>query len=153
MKSQRFAMIFAGFALASTLFAPLPGQAQTAGQDAHNAGADTRAAADNTGHAVKTGTKKTYHSTARTTHTAARKTTSGTRTGADKTKEGTTHVADKTKEGAVTGFDKTKEGTEKLFGDKHEPATAAHDKATERHITPKDMTMEEKQTFNESPPK
>lgn len=79
--------------------------AQTAGQDVHAAGTDTKNAAVNSGHAVKTGTVKGYHATARTTRTATHKTVNGTKT-----------VAHKTADGTRTATDKTVDGTKHVFG-------------------------------------
>src|SRR3954453_11465627 len=70
---------------------PLFSSAQTtAGQDARNAGTDTKNAAKSTGHATKKGTVKA----------------------ADKTKEGGTVAADKTKETSVKAYDRSKEGVQ-----------------------------------------
>ncbi len=127
MNSLRIPKALASLMLASALALPSCALAQTAGQDMHAAGSDTKNAADNTGHAVKHTTKKTYH-----------KSKSGTAKVAGKTKEGGTIAVDKTKEGTVKGFDKTKEGTEHLFGAKNHSATVAHDNAKNAHMTAKD---------------
>ena len=127
MKTIRIPKALASFVLTSALVLPTLGHAQTAGQDMHNAGTDTKNASVDTGHAVKHTTKKTYH-----------KSKSGTAKVADKTKEGGTIAVDKTKEGTVKGFDKTKEGTKKLFGAKDTKATEAHDNAKNARMTAKD---------------
>ena len=80
------------------------GVAQTAGQDVHAAGSDTRNAAVDSGHAVKSGTSKGYHATARTTRTATHKTVSGTKTVAHKTADGTRTVTNKTVDGTKHVF-------------------------------------------------
>ena len=127
MNSIRIPKALASLMLASALAVPSVALAQTAGQDMHAAGSDTKNAADNTGHAVKRTTKKAYH-----------KSKSGTAKAADKTKEGGTIAVDKTKEGTVKGFDKTKEGTKRLFGAKDAKATEAHDNAKNARMTAKD---------------
>ena len=105
MKIFRFTTAFASLVLASNFGAPLASFAQTAGQDMHTAGTDTKNAAGDTGHAVKTGTTKGYHATARTKRTVTNKTVNGTRT-----------VAHKTADGTRTATDKTVDGTKKVFG-------------------------------------
>jgi hypothetical protein len=124
MNISRFVQCVASFAVASGVVlaaAPL-GQAQTAGQDIHNAGTSTTNAAKDTGSAVKKGTTTGYDKTKQGTKTAAKDTGSavkkGTTTGYDKTKQGTKTVADKTKEGTVKGYDKTKEGVQHVVGAK-----------------------------------
>ncbi len=107
---RRMKLIHSGSALASLVLmagfaTSCSALAQTAGQDMHTAGHDTRNAADDTGHAVKTGTRKTYHATARTTRTATHKTVHATRT-----------VAHKTADGTRTATDKTVDGTKHVFG-------------------------------------
>ena len=132
MTTHRFATASASLMLAFALSGSA--YAQTAGQDMHNAGTDTKAAAGNTGHAVKHTTKKAYHKTAHGTHTAAHDTKSGTAKAADKTKEGTVIAADKTKEGTVTGFNKTKEGTEKVLHVGNHNASVAKDNASQANM-------------------
>ncbi len=141
MNSLRISKALASLMLASALAVPSIALAQTAGQDMHAAGTDTKDAAANTGHAVKRTTKKGYHKSKR-----------GTAKVAGKTKEGGTIAVDKTKEGTVKGYDKTKEGVEKVFGDKHEKATAAHDTAKNAHMTAKDNVNIDKSKIDANSP-
>jgi hypothetical protein len=103
-------LLFAGAMSLSPSFAL---HAQTAGQDIHAAGTDTKNAADDTGHAVKHTTKKAYHKTKHGTKKAYHKTAAETDKGADKTKSGTAKAYDATKHDTVKVADKTKDGTVK----------------------------------------
>jgi hypothetical protein len=71
-------------------------------QDMKAAGADTKNAARDTGHAVSTGTKKAYNETASGTKTAAHKTANGTEKAYHKTENGTRTATDKTVNGTKT---------------------------------------------------
>src|ERR1700678_1221624 len=111
MRILRFSHCFASFTVASglVLAASSLGQAQTAGQDIHQAGTSTKNAAKEAGTGVKKGTTTSY----------------------TKTKEGATKGYDKTKEGTTKGYDKTKEGTQHLTGSKSQASTS-EDKAKEK---------------------
>src|SRR5271163_2671505 len=95
----------------------------TAGQDAQQAGQDTKNAAKDTGSAVKKGSTKTYHAT----------------------KEGTTTAADKTKEGTTKGYDKTKEGVEHVVNPKGVQASKQNDAVKESHQKANDNEKENTQ--------
>lgn len=69
--------------------------AQTAGQDMHDAGHDTKAAAQDTGHATTRTTSKAYHKTKSGTKKAYHKTTNGTKKTWHKTENLGDRVADK----------------------------------------------------------
>lgn len=73
----------------------------TARQDAHRAGQDTKNAANDTGHAVKNGSKHAYHSTK-----------NGTKKGWDKTKSGSKKAWHKTKNGTKGAYNGAKDGAE-----------------------------------------
>lgn len=69
--------------------------AQTAGQDMHDAGHETKAAAQDTAHATTKGTSKAYHKTKRGTKKAYNKTDNGTKKAWHKTENLGDRVADK----------------------------------------------------------
>lgn len=92
MNAIRSVLLTAGLSVAM-----LSGTAigQTAGQDMHDAGHDTKAAAKDTGHATKRTTSKAYHKTKRGTKKVYHKTENGTRTAVHKTENFGDRVADK----------------------------------------------------------
>ncbi len=138
---------FASVMLASTLLMPAL-HAQTASQDAQNAGQDTKAAASDAGQATKKGTKKAYHKTRHATKSA----TSDTKSGTAKAKEGTTTAVDKTKEVTVKGYDRSKEGVEKVFAPKAAKKSQVVDRSKEAHMDAKDNLMQDKQKIKDSKP-
>jgi hypothetical protein len=105
MRISQLVRGFTVFAIASGMVIGTQslGHAQSASQDLHQAGHDTKNAAKDTGHGISEGTKKVYHKTA-----------SGTKKVAKKTKSTTVKGYDKTKSGTVKTYDKTKEGTDNL---------------------------------------
>jgi hypothetical protein len=68
---------------------------QTAGQDMHDAGHETKAAAQDTGHATKRTTGKAYHKTKHGTKKVANKTENGTKKVWHKTENLGDRIADK----------------------------------------------------------
>ena len=94
-----------GFVLATAMTFGLPlssAVAQTAGQDVHAAGHDTKDAAVDTGHATKKVAKKTghvtakgYHKTVHGTKTVGKDIGHGTKVGTEKTIHGTENLGDK----------------------------------------------------------
>jgi hypothetical protein len=128
--------------LASALtFVPASSFAQTAGQDVHNAGAATKDAAKDTGHAVK-----------KTSNTAATKTKSGTEKGYDKTKEGGTVAVDKTKETSVKAYDKSKEGVQKVADPSAKQKSKVTDKSRETNMKAKDDAKRTEQKAKDATP-
>lgn len=104
--------------LAATLtVAPL--LAQTANQDAKNAGHETAAATKDTGHAISKGTKTTYRKSKHGTKKAGSEVADKTEDAYDATKHGTAVAATKTARG-------TKSIAKKITGDKS-PTTTPHD--------------------------
>jgi hypothetical protein len=69
--------------------------AQTAGQDMHDAGHETKAATVDAAHGTAHGTEKAYHSTKRGTKKVAHKTAHGTKKAWHKTENFGDRVADK----------------------------------------------------------
>ena len=87
-------LIFTGMALAA-LLSFSAGQAQTVGQDMHDAGHDTAHATKTVAHRTAHGTKVAAHDTVAETKEGAHKTANGTRRGYHKTVRGTKRVAHK----------------------------------------------------------
>ena len=90
MNLQTFRRTILGAGL-SALLTVGAAHAQTAGQDMHAAGHDTKNAAVNTGHA----TKKGYHKTVRGTKTGYHKSVNATKEGYHKTGNGISKLGDK----------------------------------------------------------
>lgn len=138
MKNSRRYSLFLSCVMACGLPVALTAQ-NTASQDMHQAGQDTKTAAKDTGSAVKKGSTKTYHATKK-----------GATVVADKTKEGTTTGYDKTKEGATKGYDKTKEGVEHVFHPKGAKASEQEDAIKESHQKANDNERESTQKLIDS---
>jgi hypothetical protein len=105
--------------------------AQSAGQDLHHAGTDTKNAAKDTGSGVQKGTTKAYHGTKHTT----------------------TKAADKTKEGVTKGYDRTKEGSKSLVGANDRQSTKARDRAKESQQKQNDAVKEDSQKVRDAEPR
>ena len=131
MKTSRFASWLTFFAFAFTLFLPIGSTAQTAAQDMHKAGAETKDAAKDTGHAVKSGTHKAY----------------------DKTKEGSTVAADKTKETSVKGYDRSKEGVQTVVKPNAAQKSKVTDRTRETNMAAHDNVKQDQQKIDDSKPR
>jgi hypothetical protein len=112
-KLKTIALVFVFMLFITTGFAITQDGAK---QDIKAAGADTKNAAKNTGHAVSTGTKKTYDKTASGTKTAYDKTANGTKTATDKTVNGTKTVGKDVGHGTKVAAQDTANGTKKVGG-------------------------------------
>lgn len=94
MKMNAFRGILLSTGLSLSLLT-IPVIAQTAGQDMHNAGHETKEATQDAAHGTAEGTKKAYRKTKRGTKRAAHATERGTKKAWHKTENFGDRVADK----------------------------------------------------------
>ncbi len=86
--------------------------AQSAGQDMHAAGTDTKDAAKDVGHGIAKGTEKAYDATKNGTEKVVGKGKHNTKKAYHKTKHGTKHAAHKTANATARTADKVSDHTQ-----------------------------------------